>query len=573
MPNTTPSLDPYAPLEAGLDALLVALGSNHPSYQDALIYEHRLRENLTLARTHGDTRDYESSRAQIVAQLNRLAEESLGRSFPDLGEQTRPSLHHTDSLPCPYHGLFTVREQTTAPFPTMPRENLPQMVIKPAAHLGVTFAEGLVERLLNDGGNDPINLPRLELVLTLLWQHGELTHAGYDEIGGWKGALATAATASERASEKHTHHPARQNVPAQHMVWGAIGALLVLLALLLVTWDGATVERLGAPLAGHQESVLSVAFSPDGQTLASGSQDHTVRLWDVATGQPRGNPLTGHTYHVNSVAFSPDGQTLASGGCSKTDEERSWHCLQGEIWLWDVATGKPRGEPFTGHAGSIFSVAFSPDGQTLLSGSGDGTFRLWDVATGKPRGEPFTGHAGSIFSVAFSPDGQTLLSGSGDGTFRQWDVATGQPLGAFLGGQPDHASSVAFSPDGKMVAFGYCASYHEVYCTEGGVSLWDVATGQPRGNPLTGHTNSVWSLAFSPDGKTLVSVACGKGGEMYCHEGEMILWDMETMLPIGDPLRGHTSYVNSVAFSPDGQTVATGSSDQTVMLWRVSVEP
>jgi tetratricopeptide (TPR) repeat protein len=323
-------------------------------------------------------------------------------------------------------------------------------------------------------------------------------------------------------------------------------------------------------------------------------------LWDVATGQPRGDPLTGHTARIGSLAFSPDGQTLASGGCGKTDKEKSWDCLQGEIKLWDIATGQPLGGSLTGHTDHVLSVAFSPDGQTLASGSLDSTVMLWDVATGQPLGDPLTGHTDRVLSVAFSPDGQTLLSGNGDGTFRQWDVATRQPRGELSGGELDHAmSSVAFSPDRTMVAFGYCSIYHEVYCAEGAVSLWDVETGHPIGDPprviiirdmhelrqvveetghpigdpLRGHTSPVESIAFSPDGTTLVSVACGKGGEMGCNEGEIMLWDVETMLPIGDPLRGHTSYINSVAFSPDGQTVATGSSDQTIRLWRVSVEP
>ena len=307
-------------------------------------------------------------------------------------------------------------------------------------------------------------------------------------------------------------------------------------------WDVATGRPIGNPLTGHTDQVLSVAFSPDGKTLASGSVDDTVRLWDVATGRPIGQPLTGHAGAVDSVAFSPDGKTLASGSADDT------------IRLWDVATGRPIGQPLTGHTDEVNSVAFSPDGKTLASGSLDDTVRLWDVATGRPIGKPLTGHTEAVWSVAFSPDGKTLASGSSDDTVRLWDVATGRPIGQPLTGHTGQVYSVAFSPDGKTLASG---------SRDDTVRLWDVATGRPIGNPLTGHTEAVWSVAFSPDGKTLASGS---------FDHTIRLWDVATGRPIGQPLTGHTGSVNPVAFSPDGKTLASGSTygaDDTVRLWDV----
>jgi WD40 repeat protein len=156
--------------------------------------------------------------------------------------------------------------------------------------------------------------------------------------------------------------------------------------------------------------VQSVAFSPVGKTLASGSIDLTIRLWDVATHQQVGQPLTGPANWAQSVAFSPDSKTLATGGF-------------GTIRLWDVTTHQQVGQPLTGHANVVWSLAFSPDGKTLASaGSVDGTIRLWDVATHQQVGQPLTDHMDAVYSVAFSPDGKTLASGSADHLVRLWDL-------------------------------------------------------------------------------------------------------------------------------------------------------
>ena len=237
---------------------------------------------------------------------------------------------------------------------------------------------------------------------------------------------------------------------------------------------------------------------------------------------------------VFSVSFSPDGQTLASAG-------------SGDIRLWDVSTGDII-RTLTGHTRPVASVSFSPDDQTLASGSDDATVRLWDVSTGDTL-RTLTGHTSSVYSVSFSPDGQTLASGSTDGTLRLWDVSTGDPIYT-LTGHRWFVVSVSFSPEGQTLASG---SWDDT------VRLWDVSTGDAI-RTLTGHTGSVHSVSFSPDGQTLAS-----GSD----DATVRLWDVST----GDTVRtltGHMASVHSVSFSPKGQTLASGSTDGTVLLWELT---
>ena len=289
-----------------------------------------------------------------------------------------------------------------------------------------------------------------------------------------------------------------------------------------------------ATLEGHTGSVRSVAFSPDGTTLASASQDSTIKLWDVAT---RTNIATlNYTHWVSSVAFSLDGTTLASGAYDK------------KIKLWDVAT-KENIATLSGHTRDVQSVAFSPDGTTLASGSVDKTVKLWDVAT---RTDIATlRHTDPVGSVAFSPDSTTLASGMGK-TVKLWDVATRTDI-ATLSEYMDWVQSVAFSPDGTTLVLGLWGV--NTAGTET-VWLWDVLTS--RNTPLK-QTGLVYSVAFSPDGTML---ATGDGDRTR-------LWDMATKENIAT-LSGHTRDVQSVAFSPGGTILASGSEDHTINLWDVS---
>ncbi|QDO46972.1 helix-turn-helix domain-containing protein [Streptomyces sp. RLB3-17] len=294
-------------------------------------------------------------------------------------------------------------------------------------------------------------------------------------------------------------------------------------------------------LTVHTDGVTSVAFSPDGHTLATGGDDE-VRLWDVATGKLRTTMKT--LGSVESVAFSPDGHTLASSESEGKDQP-----FDGEVRLWDAATGKLRTTMKT--LSSVESVAFSPDGHTLASGRVDGKILLWDVATGKLR-TTLNGQTDGVASVAFSPDGHTLASSESggkdqmsDGKILLWDAATGKLRTTLK--TLSSVESVAFSPDGHTLASGR---------VDGKILLWDVATGKLR-TTLNGQTDGVASVAFSPDGHTLASAGADE---------KVRLWDAATG-KLHSTLNGHTGIVASVAFSPDGHTLASAGADNTVRLW------
>ncbi len=300
--------------------------------------------------------------------------------------------------------------------------------------------------------------------------------------------------------------------------------------------------------------VRSIASPPDknASTLAIVGPRGTVQLWDLATRRPLGPPMRG-----GSIAFSPNEEApaLAIGG------------LHGTVQLLDLATRRPLGPPLTRHSGPVLSVAFSRDGQTLASGGSDGTVQLWD-ATGlkpKPLRTPLkTGS--SVKSLAFSRDGHTLATGGQDGSLTLWDVASGtrvgrpyQPFyraGGGVGGIPTFPSvdSVTFSPDGRTLA----AVSHD-----GTLDLFRFA--QRKLGEKPNFITKVTSVAFSPDERTLAT-----GG----HDGTLRLWDVasvEQLEQLGDPLpvrpsKRHLPPVQSVAFGPDGLTLATGD-DAALHLW------
>ncbi|MFN7759432.1 MAG: protein kinase domain-containing protein [Pseudanabaena sp.] len=300
---------------------------------------------------------------------------------------------------------------------------------------------------------------------------------------------------------------------------------IVLLVLIAgVVWQ--TLNKEIQTLKGHGGSVTSVAFSPDGKMIATGSVDNTVKLWSLEGKELQ--TLKGSAI-VSSVAFSPDGKMIAADSDGKT------------IKLWNLE-GKEI-QTFQGHGDPVISVAFSPDGKTIATGSYDNTVELWNLESKEI--QTFKGHSGDVYSVAFSPDGKTIASGSWDDTIKLWNLE-GKELQTFKGHKYT-VYSVAFSPDGKTIASG---------SMDRTVKLWDLQGKELQ--TFKGHSGSVYSVAFSPDGKTIAS---GSGDET------VKLWNLEGKEI--QTFQGHSNNVNSVAFSSDGKMIASGSLDNTVKLWKV----
>ena len=314
----------------------------------------------------------------------------------------------------------------------------------------------------------------------------------------------------------------------------------------LQLWDTRTTE-LKTILIGHTGPVDSVVYSPDGKTIATagGWKDNTVRLWDAVTGATKA-VLTGYT-HINSVAYSPDGNTIATSGDYGSDS----------LQLWDAKTKKLK-TTYTDHTDSpFFSMVYAPDGKTIATVNlSDNTIELWSPRTGKHKAtfkHVNTDREYDISSVAYSPDGNTIAAVGGHykdhkGTVYLWHAQTMKRKIIYEG--PDYISSVAYSPDGRTIATGSWNSK---------IQVWHTVTGEELKAIPTKHIGGVESLAYSPDGKT---IATGGG-----YRDDIVqLWDAIT----GEHkarLTGHTKTVASVVYSPDGKTIASGSTDGTVRLW------
>ena len=344
----------------------------------------------------------------------------------------------------------------------------------------------------------------------------------------------------------------------------------------------------GYPLIGHSNPVIALDFSPDGKFLASASIG-SIRLWDMENRSLAGEPLNGYGYIIGGIDFSPDGTLLAS-----TSEEA--------VILWNV-NGKPPAflKKFNGGNVNIQSLAFG-DEETLFSTDEKGLALAWEINNAHPQHYdeyranspwllttfnldgtllgvascepdchllildtaswnvvtqiPFTG-ARNLTTLAFNRENSLLAGGDANGVIRLWDLSINQLAGAEIKEHCCHIYSLAFSPDGKTLASGGCGN---TYCDKGEIMLWDVSTQTLKRKLPAKHASQVSALAFSPDGNLLAS-----GG----FDRLVYLWDITKEGDDAQSLNGHVTYVNSVIFSPDGKMLVSAGSDLRIIIWDV----
>lgn len=280
---------------------------------------------------------------------------------------------------------------------------------------------------------------------------------------------------------------------------------------------------------------VPVAFSPDGNIIASASSDWSMLFWDVKTGKQIGKALKGDNYFINSIVFCPNGKLVASATAG------------GTIWIWDIKNYQQERQSLEGHTGSINSISFSPNGKHIVSASEDKTLRLWDIKTGMQVGPPMVGHTNGVNSVTFSPDGEYIVSAAKDSTIRIWNVKTMKQVGQTFRNHYGSIESVAISPDGRLIASA---------SADGTVRIWDIMPYKKENHYLYGHTGCIKSAVFSPDGKYILTASM---------DSTMRIWDSETYEQINQISMGIS--LNHAEFSPNGKLIAIALNDSTIRIY------
>ena len=373
--------------------------------------------------------------------------------------------------------------------------------------------------------------------------------------------LLSGGTAGTRVDPTRAERSRRAG-PDRRLAVGGVGAVCAVCAVLAAAlvwspWSGSAAKTDGSPspskaakppvsypLRAHTGYVQAVAFSPDGKTLVTASNDHTARLWDVASRTQRGKPFQ-HPDGVNAAVVTPDGSALYTA-----DDK-------GYLRIWPMS-GRGRSSGFEAGLGPLTTLALSPHGGIMATSDDSQYVRLWVLNKGKA-GPAFEAQSGTVESLAFSPDSHLLAVGTTgfkrnldthntEGVVELWDITKGRKI-ADLTGYKSWIESVAFSPDGHTLA----AAGDEI------TRLWDVASHRENSQPIT-CDEQCFSVAFSPDGRTLATGSHGAVAQ---------LWNLADHHQIGAALTGHTGVITSIKFSPDGRTLATGSADGTARLWPV----
>lgn len=299
-------------------------------------------------------------------------------------------------------------------------------------------------------------------------------------------------------------------------------------------------------LHGHSDAVYSVAYSPDGTIIASAGADNTIRLWDVETRQAIGDPFIGHTLPINRLAFSPDGSLLASG--SVDGSVRIWSVADGqELWMQD-------------NERTVWALEFSPDGRFLVTSVADelrdedteanSAIVVWNVVSGENVFTVEDAHAGIIYDVTYHPDGSIIASGGADNLIHLWDATTGERVGE-LRGHANWVMTLAFSPSGNLLISSGADT---------NLAYWNIEEQTLLGFIPTRHTDWVRDVAFSADGQFIVTAS---------HDNTAKLWTRDGIL-LG-ALEGHINQLRSVDFHPMTLQLVTGSVDNDIALWQISL--